>query len=67
LPYEDIVCLMTDCVWGASLPEWLKDEDTGKPGISSPWRWPRSSAEMRSEAINRNRNYLDKLGEKEQP
>jgi hypothetical protein len=70
LPYEDIVCLMTDCVWCASLPDWLAAEDTGKPGIfrekdriPGAWQWPRSSGEMRSEAINRNRSNREKFDE----
>jgi hypothetical protein len=68
LPFEDIVCLMTDCVWSASLPEWVSTDDNVKPGvfrkkdyIPGSWEWPRSSGEMRAAAIRRNRNYREKL------
>lgn len=79
LPYEDIVCLMTDCVYSASLPLWLEREDTGKPGsfrekrkerISGPWTWPANSSQMRQFIIQHHlsRNdtsILHKLGNSE--
>jgi hypothetical protein len=74
LPYGDIVCLMTDCVWCASLPDWVPIEDNIKPGvfrlkdyIPDPWEWPTDSSSMRAAAIVRNRRYRDKLDDKEQP
>ncbi len=73
LPYEDVVCLMTDCVWSAILPDWIPIEDNVKPGvfrlkdhISDPWEWPIDSASMRAAAIGRNRNNREKFDE-EQP
>ena len=61
LPFEDIVCLSTDCVWCASLPGWVTTDDNVKPGVfrekdyvPGPWEWPRDNSEMRREAIKRN-------------
>jgi hypothetical protein len=74
LPYEDIICMMTDCVWSAGMPEWVITNDNVKPGvfrlkdhISDPWEWPTDSASMRAAAISRNRNNREKFDEEEQP
>jgi hypothetical protein len=72
LPFEDIVCLMTDCVWSASLPDWIPIDDNVKPGvfrlkdyISDPWEWPIDSASMRLAAISRNRSNREKFDEEQ--
>lgn len=67
LPYEDIVSLMTDCVWCASLPEWVAQEDTEKPGcfrqkgdkVPGPWNWPKKHADMVAFAIKHNRETFE--------
>ena len=72
LPYKDIVCLMTDCVWSASLPDWIETDDNVKPGvfrlkdyIPDPWEWPTDSSSMRAAAIGRNRSNREKFGEEQ--
>jgi hypothetical protein len=61
LPYEDIVSLRTDSVWSVSKPDWLENEDTGKPGIfrlkeriTGPWPWPKNGAAMRAFVVQHN-------------
>lgn len=62
LPFESIVSMSTDCVYTSVNPEWIEQENTGKPGSFrlkdeySNFTWPATWPEMRAWIVKKNKD-----------